>query len=449
MPKKSIPIVAEDDNTDLSFGGIVRELYSRVVSCAKQPGVILNNLFKGAKLKASSTLEEYESNQVAGSEQTIRRYLTLTLWLIPVHAYLCYLFAVKSRGEIGTGTYGGSENWSGALAEGNFNMLILAIFLVTLCIWSIRKSRFQQTSAFVVSSCYVLASMSFSYLSDSYYRPQGVLVSSGTLAFYGVLTLVSFLYRAPPYVTVPLYSGVYTLMLWVSSQRVYANSGIDSLSLFSIFTAMVLSSVSWHNFSCNRVTRLKIEKLTNELDRQKRELQKREETDEVTELRNFRTFWLTAGRDYAKAARSPTGACSMILVSIDRLEELQKLHGDKIKDKVLRSISKVMLRQLRTTDVAGRVSDDLLGIFLPETTVQGALRVAESIQADIHARKIVVINTDSGNREEINLTVSLGISEGSCGGNTSATLDTIYATAELALTNAKNLGCTNEVRVSL
>lgn len=423
MPNQAL---TKEDDTDLSLKSLLRELVIRV-SRFKRPKEVVNDFITSISSKLSSTLAEYESNRKAGAEQTIRRYLTLTLWLVPVHAYLCYLFAVKSKTSVALLVGGG--NWAGSFAEGNLNMLILTGSLVALCIWSSRRDLFLQSTSFLVSASYLLATMSFSYLSEEANAPVG-FSGMGTVAFYVVLMLIAFLYRAPPYITIPMYSGVYVLMLGLSGfydigtlipgiTEVQAGSvirrhAVDNFSLLGAFTAMVLSSVSWHTFSGKRVSRLKIEELKVELDRHKKELKELTEIDEVTGLKNRKTFWKIASRDYAKTARSVTGSSTLLLLSIDNLNILQKEYGNNSKEKILRGLARVMSRQLRTTDVAGRAKDDdlTLGIFLPETSKSGAVKVAQGLLEALRSSKILVVDPTTNSRVPVNLKLRVGIAEG-------------------------------------
>ena len=92
--------------------------------------------------------------------------------------------------------------------------------------------------------------------------------------------------------------------------------------------------------------------------------------------------WIGGGA----AARRPSS--SLLLVGVDWTTRAGRTNrpGKRQADAVLRQVAEISATCLRTTDVIGRVEDDVLGVLLPSTPAQQAEHVCRRIRAAVSER---------------------------------------------------------------
>lgn len=123
--------------------------------------------------------------------------------------------------------------------------------------------------------------------------------------------------------------------------------------------------------------------------------------DETTQLLNRRFFFHNAHRECARARRYGH-ELSCLMIDIDYLDEIHKKFGYTCVEYVLRTVSTMVRRWIRDSDIAGRFSERKFAILLPETGVEGATIVRERI---LKALKESVYEWGG---EEIPVNVSIG-----------------------------------------
>jgi len=166
-----------------------------------------------------------------------------------------------------------------------------------------------------------------------------------------------------------------------------------------------------------------------------RVLEQQAHTDALTGLANRRRFIEIAEAELVRARRYDT-PLSLLMLDIDRFKEVNDAHGHRAGDRVLQQLARTCLEVLRNVDVVGRVGGEEFAILLPETTLQGAVDVAERLREAIGLAKVT--------REEgvpLRITVSIGVAALAGFEN----LDTLMSQADSALYDAKHRG-RNRVR---
>jgi len=93
---------------------------------------------------------------------------------------------------------------------------------------------------------------------------------------------------------------------------------------------------------------------------------------------------------------------SLLMVDADHFKQVNDRHGHLAGDRALCFISDIIRRSLRESDVPGRYGGEEFVIALPQTTLSGALRVAERIREQCAASPILL------GTERVRLTVSIG-----------------------------------------
>jgi len=154
-------------------------------------------------------------------------------------------------------------------------------------------------------------------------------------------------------------------------------------------------------------------------------------TDPLTGVHNRRHFFVLAEREMAKIRR--TGLTpSVIMLDIDRFKTINDTYGHLVGDQVLVNVAKRCRAMIRESDIFGRYGGEEFIIFLPETALPDAIRVADRMRKEVARSPIV---TDTG--EEIQVTISMGVSSAE-GADTE--LEALIDSADRALYVAKCAG---------
>lgn len=121
---------------------------------------------------------------------------------------------------------------------------------------------------------------------------------------------------------------------------------------------------------------------------------------------------------------------SLILFDIDNFKTINDCLGHKVGDRVLQSISSLVIENIRDTDGLFRWGGDEFIIILPATNLESAKSVAEKIRN-------IIQNYDFGIEKKV--TISLGVGEYKSGENA----DQIIKRIDNALLTAKSKGKNN------
>ena len=154
------------------------------------------------------------------------------------------------------------------------------------------------------------------------------------------------------------------------------------------------------------------------------------ETDELTGLLNIRGFSIAANRLFGQALRYNRAAAVMMIDS-DNLKSVNDSYGHEAGNQMLSKMARLVLAELRSTDVVARYGGDEFIVLLPETPAKGALDVAERIRDAVGSLPLDL----AGNR--VTCTVSIGLAVLPADGNS---LDALVARADRAMYQAKKTG---------
>ncbi len=105
-------------------------------------------------------------------------------------------------------------------------------------------------------------------------------------------------------------------------------------------------------------------------------------TDSITKLFVHRYFQLRLDEE-VKRSRRYNSTLSLLMCDIDHFKEINDKYGHQQGDIILREISLILRKNIRSTDVAARYGGEEFVIILPETTQSDARIVAERIRRDI------------------------------------------------------------------
>lgn len=153
-------------------------------------------------------------------------------------------------------------------------------------------------------------------------------------------------------------------------------------------------------------------------------------TDSLTELGNRRIFDEALARETRRAARTRR-PLSLVVIDVDHFKRFNDRYGHAEGDRALRIVADLMRTGgARPGDMACRIGREEFALILPETTLSGALQVAENLRLAIKAAARPHADSPAGI-----LTLSLGVTEVSGGDAADA-----FARADAALYRSKQAG---------
>lgn len=133
------------------------------------------------------------------------------------------------------------------------------------------------------------------------------------------------------------------------------------------------------------------------------ELDKTSRTDHLTGLSNRRN--ITEKIEYeVKRYKRNQNIFSIILGDIDYFKKINDTYGHDCGDFVLIELSKLLTKTIREHDVACRWGGEEFLIFLPETDIKEAIKIAERLRESIESTTLIY------NNHKINITMSFGVS---------------------------------------
>ena len=139
------------------------------------------------------------------------------------------------------------------------------------------------------------------------------------------------------------------------------------------------------------------------------------------------TEWLRANRSHASLA--------LILIDVDHFKRYNDRYGHPSGDECLKNVARALRRGLhRPGDVVVRYGGEEFACLLPETDLNGAMRVARHLEQVV--RDLQIVHEDSGVASTV--TVSLGVAVKTA--NSPATYEELLTIADEQLYKAKTAG---------
>jgi len=167
---------------------------------------------------------------------------------------------------------------------------------------------------------------------------------------------------------------------------------------------------------------------------QERVIEELSRIDSLTDIPNLKNFDDHLAQEWRRAARGKK-TLSFLKMDVDKLKEYNNAYGYSQGDALLKMIAQISASAVkRPTDMAARLGDEEFGILLPDTDLEGAMTVAESIRSAVESARIPTAN----DRSLGYATISIGATSWNPA-NGGTTMDFI-AKANENLNTAKNAG---------
>jgi diguanylate cyclase len=154
-------------------------------------------------------------------------------------------------------------------------------------------------------------------------------------------------------------------------------------------------------------------------------------TDPLTGITNRRGFMKTVETYQAANSGGLDNSC-LIAVDIDHFKKCNDAYGHLFGDKVIRNVAQILRKMIKGQDTAARIGGEEFVVFLPDTPVEGAEKLAEHIRATIAAGRISTATAGEVGK----ITISLGLTDY----RPNDSIESYLARADKALYASKSAG---------
>lgn len=183
-----------------------------------------------------------------------------------------------------------------------------------------------------------------------------------------------------------------------------------------------------------------VSELKKNLDNVKREAL----TDGLTGLANRKAFDKQIQEWVEECGRDGKQLC-LLMLDIDHFKSFNDTYGHQTGDQVLRLVARELTDGVKGRDFAARFGGEEFSIMLPETPLQGAQRVAESLRKAVEAKEVI---NKANNQKLGRITLSIGVAELAAGETVSGFIDRADAAFYNAKRDGRNRVCTAEVNAA-
>ncbi|MZP28295.1 diguanylate cyclase [Heliobacterium undosum] len=121
-----------------------------------------------------------------------------------------------------------------------------------------------------------------------------------------------------------------------------------------------------------------------ELQLSNRLLQKQAVTDSLTGLLNQGAIFNTLEVEVIQSKATHQSLC-LLMLHLDNLGEINEVHGLSVGDSIVMSVSQVLRSAVRQDDIVGRYAGKQFILLFPDTSLEVARTIAETIVAKIQA----------------------------------------------------------------
>lgn len=188
--------------------------------------------------------------------------------------------------------------------------------------------------------------------------------------------------------------------------------------------AMLYFAISFHAYTDRSISYFKRMRDFNS------QLQSLASHDPLTGSMNARAYYAHCDR-LIRLSHRQNEVFSVLFVDLDHFKRINDSHGHLAGDHVLRTVAEVIQSNVRTSDLVGRIGGEEFSVFLPNTDMQGACNVAETLRSAIESSHPCVEGIS------LNITASIGVASKSFHDQSMVAIQKI---ADMAMYEAKKQG---------
>ncbi len=182
---------------------------------------------------------------------------------------------------------------------------------------------------------------------------------------------------------------------------------IDHPDVRAIFKDLMSSTAQFRERS--EAVSQKLEESTKEIENLKKQLEQvthASQRDFLTGVYNRKTFEQLFDEQLSLVKEENKELC-LLMIDIDHFKQFNDKFGHLLGDEVLKIVAHSLTNMLKGRDVVGRFGGEEFIVILPETNLDGAMRVAEIIRGSISSKELKQRNTGENYGT---ITVSIGVS---------------------------------------
>ncbi len=177
---------------------------------------------------------------------------------------------------------------------------------------------------------------------------------------------------------------------------------------FFIYRQYILSNVNRELKSAVKRRTKELKELNENLEskilERTKELEKLASIDPLSQLYNRRYFTQMSAQIFELARRDRSNI-SIIMLDIDDFKKINDTYGHKIGDEVIVILSRILQKYTRKSDVVCRFGGEEFIVLLPETSMEGALVIAQKIREVVESKEL------SFDEKTVNFTISVGVAQ--------------------------------------
>ena len=124
--------------------------------------------------------------------------------------------------------------------------------------------------------------------------------------------------------------------------------------------------------------------------------------DPLTRVFNAGAYYRACDQQIHASQRANL-AFSVLFIDLDHFKSINDTYGHAVGDDVLRTVAQTLQAQVRRSDIVGRIGGEEFSVFLPNTSVQGAQQLAETLRVAVESIHVEVDGV------RLKITASIGV----------------------------------------